>query len=124
MCRFLDWPEFSVFHVGGIRSIERMLLDYFCDFVEKVFPKGRPPLSKIEEACWKMAEKNFQTNDHKKIVESFFKLFREELTPYKQNLYGPHPPALLPYLQNPRFQIIYDKNGQIIGRIPDCVWEI
>ena len=27
--RFLEWPELSAFHVGGIRSIKRMLVDHF-----------------------------------------------------------------------------------------------
>lgn len=121
--RFIEWLEFSVFHVGGIRSIQRLLFDYFWDFGKKQFAEGHLPPER-EKVCWEMAEGYFHMEDREKILQNFFNLISKELVRYREDLYGPYSSILFSYLRNPHYRLIYNEKGEIVGRNPDCTWFI
>ncbi len=121
--RFLKWPEYSVFHVGGIRSIQRLTISHFWDFGKQNFLKGYTH-SQMEEIAWNLARKYFNTEDYSEIFKCFFELIREELMLFNESNYGCHPPELTPYSRDPEYRILYDDTGKIAGRKPDCLWFI
>lgn len=120
--QFLGWPQLSVFHVGGIRPIQRMLMDYFwhewkyryagCETEDKV---------SLEEFAWQQASIKFHASDAATIIKNFFHQMKKDIVPYDYKRYSPYPKILLPYLENPKYRIVYDDEKNIIGRSPDCI---
>ena len=120
--RFLQWPELSVFHVGGVRSIERMLADHFWGAWKLKYAKNKEESIPDREAfAWQSAEQLFHTSKEEIILRKFFDLLKTEFVPYDKQKYGPHPEWLSSYLENPRYRILYDKKKSITGRYPDCI---
>jgi glycosyltransferase involved in cell wall biosynthesis len=123
--RFLEWPELSVFHVGGIRPIDRMMIDYFWGQWKKRY-SGIAEVGEIpyrEAFAWENAKRLFHTADKNIILKKFFSLMKNDLVSYDNERYGSYPPSLSPYLENPWYRIIYNNANEIIGRFPDCMWD-
>jgi glycosyltransferase involved in cell wall biosynthesis len=123
--RFIEWPQYNIFHVGGIRSIGRMLVDHFWYQWKKQYA-GKPENDRIisrENFAWEKAKMNFKGDNEDKILRHFFHKMKDELILYNPKKFGAHPNVLLSYLKDPKYKILYNENDQIIGRIPDCIWK-
>lgn len=119
---FLEWPDFSVFHVGGIRSMERMLVDHFWGAWKLRYAGDKGEGVPDREAfAWQSAEQLFSTSKKEIILQKFFDRVKSDLLPYDKRRYGPHPELLFPHLEHARYRILYDKENRITGRYPDCI---
>ena len=121
--RFLEWPGFSVFHVGGIRSMERMIVDHFWHQWKYLYagkPKDPGGISR-ESFAWERAKQKFGTDDREEIVRRFFGLLKKDLIPYAEDRFGTYPDTLLPYLQDPKYRLLYDASNRITARQPDVM---
>ena len=106
--------------------MERMIVDHFWHQWKYLYAgkKKDPGGISRERFAWERAKQKFETDDTGEIVRRFFGLLKKDLTPYAKDRFGPYPEALMPYLQDPRYRMLYDASNRIIARQPDVMAEM
>jgi glycosyltransferase involved in cell wall biosynthesis len=110
--RVLFWYEPYSFHVN-VKPASRMLLRYFWDdWMElkdyQKFPTIKDYVNdKIEEAFGTKSWEDAQRICIRRVCSNYIH--------YDQEVFGPYPDLLKPYLENPRYRLRY-KEGKIVGR--------
>lgn len=113
--RPLFWYEPYSFHVN-VKPARRMLLRYFWE--EWMELKDYKKYPKIEDYFNEKIKDEFGTDSWKEAERFCVKRVCNNFVRYDPQIFGPYPDLLKPYLEKPKYRLIY-KDGKIIGRNED-----
>jgi len=110
--RPLFWYEPYSFHVN-VKPARRMLLRYFWeDWMEL---KDYEKYPKVEDYVNEKIKDEFETDSWKEAERLCAKRVCSNFIRYDPQIFGPYPDLLKPYLERPKYKLIYE-DGKIIGR--------
>ncbi len=110
--RVLFWYEPYIFHVD-IKDSRRMLLRYFWEkWMKNADYKKFPSIDDFVNAY---LPDTFGTSSWKEAQEILCSRSLSCHIPYDSGMFGPYPDLLKPYLEKPKYKLIY-RDGKIIGR--------
>jgi glycosyltransferase involved in cell wall biosynthesis len=110
--KVLFWYEPYSFHVN-VKPARRMLRRYFwADWMElKDFVK----FPMLDDYVRTRIKSTFGTTSWEEAEKRCVQEVLINHIPYRKEIFGPYPELLKPYLENPKYKMIYE-NGKIIGR--------
>jgi len=110
--RVLFWYEPYNFHVN-VKPASRMLLRYFWeDWMELKDYKRYP---KLEDYVNDKIKDEFETDSWEEAKKLCVKRVCGNFMRYDPDIFGPYPALLKPYLEKPKYRLIYE-GGKIVGR--------
>lgn len=110
--RALFWYEPYSFHVN-VKPVRRMLLRYFWEDWMELKNYERYP--KLKDYVDEMIKDEFETDSWEEAEKFCVKRVCGNFIRYDPQIFGPYPDLLKPYLERPKYKLIY-KDGKIIGR--------
>jgi glycosyltransferase involved in cell wall biosynthesis len=110
--RVLFWYEPYSFHVN-VKPARRLLLRYFWeDWMEL---KDYKRYQKLEDYVKEKIKDEFKTDSCVEAERPCVKRVCSSFMRYDPRIFGPYPDLLKPYLEMPKYRLIY-KDGKIVGR--------
>ena len=110
--KVLFWYEPYSFHVN-VKPARRMLRRYFWDDWMEL--KDYTKFPTLDDYVRVKIESEFGTTSWKEAEKRCVQRVLSTHIPYRQDIFGPYAELLKPYLENPKYKMIYE-NGKIIGR--------
>jgi len=110
--RVLFWYESYSFHVN-VKPARRMLLRYFWEDWMELKDYRRYP--RLEDYVDEKIKDEFKTDLWEEAEKLCVKRVCSDFIRYDPKIFGAYPDLLKPYLERPKYRLIY-KDGKIIGR--------
>ncbi len=111
--RIISWFDIRLFHVN-VKSARRMLIRWFLDEWER--EENRQSFSSIEKLVEKRVTEDWGFESVRAAERFLVNEFCKELVPYDPSRYGDYPPLLQEQLQNPKYRVINNAQGDPIAR--------
>lgn len=111
--RVLFWYDPYIFHVN-VKPARRMLLRYFWEDWMELKDYTRYPT--LEDYVSEKIEEEFGTTSWEKAQDILMQNTFSNYVRFNSEIFGPYPDLLKPYVDNPKYKLIYEKN-RIAGRI-------
>ena len=111
--RVLFWYEPYSFHVN-VKPERRMLLRYFWE--DWMDLKDYEKYPKLEDYVVEKIKHEFETDSLEKAASLCVKRICNNFIRYDPQIFGSCPELLKPYLERPKYKLIYE-DGKIVGRV-------